>query len=199
MGDVVAPPGSRNRAPDPCNHYYEASWNNIKAWISVMATVVNLLKASSLLSSLTAHPLAFTIIVQNVTFLGPQLNPDVTNVSRDGGYSVLINGRIVWLYDDTECMDSEGNQLSFVSNTAAYQAGDAGNDDISSVNNFGLASLGADKNGRSRMTILPNTDVGKGGWIPFQTDELRFNAQMKGKERVAICKLYITSYCLFNF
>ena len=37
------------------------------------------------------------VSVKNVTFLGPQLSPDVEDVSRDGGYSVLVNGNIVWL------------------------------------------------------------------------------------------------------
>lgn len=60
------------------------------------------------------------VSVKNVTFLGPQLSPDVEDVSRDGGYSVLVNGNIVWLYDDTECFDADHNQVSFVSNTDAF-------------------------------------------------------------------------------
>ena len=125
------------------------------------------------------------VIVKNVTQLGPQVTPDVTDVSRDGGYSVLINGNILWLYDDTECMDMEGNQLSFISNTAAYS--DQPNQNVSTVKDFGVLMTGDDTYGRPQYAILSNTTVGTGGWVPFQQDELDFNEQMKSKERVAIC------------
>ena len=124
------------------------------------------------------------IIVKKVTSLGPQLTPDVTSVSRDGGYSALINGNIVWLYDDTECNDLQGNQLSFVSNTATYQ--DTKN--VSTVTDFGVVNLGTNKDGSPKTAVLAGTTVGTGGWIPFQPDELDFNQQMIGKERVAICE-----------
>ncbi len=126
------------------------------------------------------------IVVKNVTTLGPQLTPDVTNVSRDGGYSVLINENIVWLYDDTECMDSQGAQLSFISNTAAYTNQPDSN--IGSVTDFGVVKLGANPDGSPKSAILAHTTVGSGGWIPFQPDELHYNEQKKGKERVAICE-----------
>ena len=125
------------------------------------------------------------IIVKNVTALGPQLAPDVTAVSRDGGFSALVNGNIVWLYDDTECTDLEGNQLSFISNTAAYQKD---TDNVSTVTDFGVVNLGTNKDGSPKTAILAGTTVGTGGWIPFQPDELDFNKQNIGKERVAICK-----------
>lgn len=125
------------------------------------------------------------VLVKGVTSLGPQYSPDVTNVSRDGGYSVLINARILWLYDDTECMDLEGNQLSFVSNSAAYA--DRPNENISSVADFNTARVGEDSSGRERHAIVPDTDVGTEGWIQFGADELDFNAEMTRKERVAIC------------
>ena len=136
---------------------------------------------------LTPFALAWSpIAVKTFKELGPQLSPDVTMVSRDGGYSVLINGNIVWLYDDTECVDLEGNQLSFVSNTAAYQS--TRNDNMSTVTDFGVVYLGKDLNGSPKKAILAGTTVGTGGWIPFQPDELDFNQQMNGKERVAICE-----------
>ncbi|KAK4694375.1 hypothetical protein P7C71_g3195, partial [Lecanoromycetidae sp. Uapishka_2] len=125
------------------------------------------------------------VVVKNVTTLGPQLSPDVTVVSRDGGYSALINGNIVWLYDDTECMDLEGDQLSFVSNTAAYQTFNK-NGNVSTVADFGVVNLGKNTDGSPKAAILAGTTVGTGGWIPFQPDELDFNQQMNGKERVAI-------------
>lgn len=126
------------------------------------------------------------ITVKNITTLGAQLTPDVTDISRDGGYSALLNGNIVWLYDDTECMDVNGDQLSFVSNTAAYA--EQGDLDFRAVNDFGVVNLGRDLDGLPKTAILADTTVGTGGWIPFQPDELDFNKQMAGKERVAICE-----------
>ena len=126
------------------------------------------------------------IVVKNVQLLGPQLTPDVTAVSRDGGHSTLINGKIVWLYDDTECSDQQRHQLSFVSNTAAYQS----STDISTVTDFGTVNLGKNEDGTPKTAILAGTTVGTGGWIPFQPDELDFNKQMDGKERVAICEFF---------
>ena len=137
------------------------------------------------LSSFTA---AYTpIVVKNVTPLGSQLTPDVNNVSRDGGHSSLIDGNIVWLYDDTECMDSKGSLLSFVSNTAAIST--SPQDNVTTVTDFGVINVGKEKNGSPKNAILAGTNVGAGGWVPFQPDELEFNQQMSGKERVAICKL----------
>lgn len=127
------------------------------------------------------------IVVKNVTEIGPQLSPGVTDVSRDGGYSALVNGNIVWLYDDTECFNREGKQLSFVSNTASYS--DQPNKNMSTVADFGVIDLGKDKDGKKQSAILADTTVGTGGWIPFQADELQFNKQKKGQERVAICQI----------
>ena len=142
-----------------------------------------LLALCAIIPSATAWTL---IVVKNVTELGPQLSPEVTNVSRDGGYTALINGKIVWLYDDTECFDREGSQLSFVSNTAAYSA--LPNKNVSIVTDFGVLDVGKDKDGKPNRAILADTTVGTGGWIPFQPDELDFNRQRDGQERVAICE-----------
>ena len=125
-------------------------------------------------------------MVKNITYIGPQSTPEVTNVSRDGGYSVLINGNIVWLYDDTECMGYAGNQLSFVSNTAAYAH--QPNKNESTVKDFGVVMVGKDQYGRKEYAILADKTVGTGGWIPFMQDELDFNKQKNGEERVAICE-----------
>lgn len=126
------------------------------------------------------------IVVKNVIDLGPQITPEVSNVSRDGGYSVLINEHIVWLYDDTECLDLEGSQLSFISNTAAYA--DRPNQNISTVTDFGAVMVGHDNHGRKNYAILADKTVGTGGWIPFEPEELDFNEEMNGKQRVAICE-----------
>ena len=146
--------------------------------------VIQILTLVSASFCFSAH--AWTpILVKNVTTLGTQLTPDVTNVSRDGGYSVLLNDNIVYLYDDTECMDLEGDQLSFVSNTAAYAA--QPNTNILTVTDFGVVNLGPEKNGAPKNAILADTSVETGGWISFEPDELDFNEQKKGTERVAIC------------
>ena len=145
-----------------------------------------LLAHTILLSSFSA---AYTpIVIKKVTALGPQITTDSINVSRDGGHSTLIDGTIVWLYDDTECMDDKGSQLSFVSNTAAYSSALSRN--VTVVSDFGVQSLGKNANGSPKQAILADTTVGTGGWVPFQPDELKFNQQMNGKERVAICKLH---------
>ncbi|CAL8580919.1 hypothetical protein XPA_006635 [Xanthoria parietina] len=125
------------------------------------------------------------IVVKNIVQLGPQITPDVTRVSRDGGYSVLLSGQIIWLYDDTECLDRDGKQLSFVSNTAAY-AKDA-NKNVSMLVDFGVEAVGKDKKtGQTNYAILADTTVATGGWISFSRDELEFNDKRKGVERVAI-------------
>ncbi|KAL8656465.1 MAG: hypothetical protein Q9210_000258 [Variospora velana] len=125
------------------------------------------------------------VVVKKVTELGPQITPDVTQVSRDGGYSVLLDGRIVWLYDDTECFDLGKKQLSFVSNTAAY-AKDP-NKNVSILQDFGVEAVGKEKkSGITDYAILADKTVGTGGWIAFSDDELYFNKERKGRERVAI-------------
>lgn len=134
------------------------------------------------LATLTA---AYTpIVVKKVTDLGPQLTPEVNDVSRDGGHSTLVSGNVVWLYDDTECFDKTGAQLSFVSNTAAYSTQPLSN--VTTVTDFGVVGVGREKDGSPKNAILADTSVGTGGWVPFQPDELQFNDQMKPRERVAI-------------
>lgn len=136
------------------------------------------------------------IVIKNVSLLGTQLSPDVPDVSRDGGHSVLINGNVVWLYDDTECRDLSGKQLSFVSNTAAISA--ATNDNLTLVQDFGVVNKGKEKDGSPKNAILADTSVGRGGWVPFQADELEFNQEMNGRQRVAICKKTTTSLSAFH-
>ena len=147
--------------------------------------LIRVITISIYLNGLPALSQAWTpIVVKNITFVGLQNAPDVTNVSRDGGYSALVNENIVWLYDDTECFGYAGNQLSFVSNTAAFSSSES----VSTVDDFGVVMVGQDKYGRNEYAILADTTVGTGGWIPFLPDELDFNEQNQGRERVAICR-----------
>ncbi|KAL8948557.1 MAG: hypothetical protein Q9222_005266 [Ikaeria aurantiellina] len=125
------------------------------------------------------------IVVKDVTELGPQITPKVTDVSRDGGYSVTLNDKIIWLYDDTECLDHGGKQLSFVSNTAAFAREPDGN--VSMLQDFGIEAAGKDsKTGKTAYAILADTSVATGGWIPFSPDELDYNQRKKNVQRVAI-------------
>ena len=124
------------------------------------------------------------VSVKDVTILGMQQTSYVTNVSRDGGYSVLINGNIVWLYDDTQCMDFDGNLPSFMSNSAAYAY--QPNKNLLAMADFGVVMVGKDRFGRKKSTILADSTIGTGGWIPLERGELDFNKQLNGKERVAI-------------
>ena len=87
-------------------------------------------------------------------------------------------------------MNLDGGQLSFVSDTASYPTINDSN--VSAVTDFGVVNLGKDQNGNPKTAILAGTTVGTVGWIPFQPDELDFNEQMNGKERVAICKFPAT-------
>ncbi len=131
------------------------------------------------------------IVVKSITPLGQQTSPALTNVSRDGGHSVVLNGQIVWLYADTECFSADGKQLSFVSNTAAYAAELKA--DLSTITDFGVVTVGKNDYGDTERAILHEEVVGGGGWIPFTEDELEFNDRNKGEQRIAICKYEFTS------
>ena len=72
-----------------------------------------------------------------------------------------------------------------MSNTAAYAADP--NKDISLLQDFGVEAVGKDKKSDdTNYAILANTTVGTGGWIGFSSDELEFNRERKGVERIAI-------------
>ena len=150
-----------------------------------MHRACSILCTSNIIAFLATLATTYTpIAVKKVTDLGPQLTPDVNDVSRDGGHSTLVNGNVVWLYDDTECFDKNGAQLSFVSNTASYSTQPSSN--VTTVTDFGVVGVGHEKDGSPKNAILADTSVGTGGWVPFQADELEFNDQMKPRERVAI-------------
>lgn len=125
------------------------------------------------------------IVVRQVTELGPQHSVRLEHFSRDGGHSVLLNGRIAWLYDDTECFSKDGAQLSFVSNSAAYASNPES--DVTAVTDFGVTELGVADDGGSHAAILAEDTVGGGGWIPFTEEEIQFNRAHEGDQRIAIC------------
>lgn len=125
------------------------------------------------------------IVVKNIKLLGTQVSLNLTDVSRDGGHSVLLSNRIVWIYDDTECTSLDGTLLSFLSNTAAY----ASNLESTAltVEDDGVVTVGKNKKGKIENAILDDEAVKSGGWIPFTKEEADFNNINKGKERIAIC------------
>lgn len=129
--------------------------------------------------------IAQSLIIGNITHLGPLHSPDVTGVSRDGGTSVLLNGRITWIFDDTECLSEANQQLGFVSNSASHNK--EPNANISSLQDFGIVNTGKNSQGKSEYAIRAGGSVGTGGWIPFKHTELDFNREDSGKSRVAIC------------
>jgi hypothetical protein len=108
------------------------------------------------------------IHVKNISYLGPQISPRLSGLSRDGGASVLLNDHVIWLFDDTELISKDDELLLFVSNTAAYSHAPEGN--------------------QSARAITVDKSLSAGGWIPFAEDELAFNRQDPGRERVAICE-----------
>ena len=129
------------------------------------------------------------LAVDEVVYIGKQLSPDVTSVSRDGGWSVLIGGKVIWIFDDTECFDSElseRRQVSFVSNTASATDPQA---DVQIVHDFGVVKIGNNRDGNEVRAILDDCAVRTGGWIPFELDEVQFNLEHQGKERLAICEV----------
>ena len=168
--------------------------NRWQSWVATLTAA----SFYSFVSGVVSERSTYTPIkIKNIKPLGPQLSPGVTNVSRDGGYSSLVNGRIIWIYDDTECFDKHGQQLSFISNTASYS--DQPDKNISTVADFGVIEVGKDEDGKPQKAILADETVGTGGWIPFQADELDFNNRNKGNERVAICKLPTSEQSLAPF
>ena len=132
------------------------------------------------------------IDIKNVTYLGPQISPQLPGVgpsslSRDGGASVLVNGNVVWLFDDTQVTSDAEELLLFVSNTAAYSHNPDGN--LTLLKDFGISTAAGQSGAPGGQSLNIDKALSAGGWIPFTKDELLFNRQDPGKERVAICKL----------
>ena len=125
------------------------------------------------------------LIVKNVTLLGPQRSTTVTNLSRDGGSSVLLNGNIVWLYDDTASRDKNGDIISFLSNTAAYSSEPNGS--VTLVRDFGVVLANQSNPFQLETGILATEVVQNGGWIPFTEEEAAVNQKDASQKRVAIC------------
>lgn len=127
-------------------------------------------------------------LVKNVSYLGQQHSPGLSGLlGRDGGASVLINNRVVWLFDDTEIGSDSGGVL--VSNTAAYSYDPSKN--LFELQSFGFRPAnGQDSSSLDQKVILSKSLSANGGWIPFETREIAFNQQSPGSKRIAICKSF---------
>ena len=125
------------------------------------------------------------LTVKKVTILGAQHSTSVTNISRDGGSSVLLNGNVVWLYDDTASRNRSGGIISFLSNTAAYSSDPNGS--VTSVRDFGALLVNQSDPFKLETGILAHDVVKNGGWIPFNETETETNRKDPMQERVAIC------------
>ena len=132
----------------------------------------------------------FRIDIKKITYLGPQTSPQFPGVgslslSRDGGASVLLNGKVVWLFDDTQVTsNAEELLLLFVSNTAAYSHAPNGN--LTLLKDFGISTAARQSGAPGGQNLTIDKALSAGGCIPFTKDELLFNRQDPGKERVAI-------------
>jgi hypothetical protein len=101
--------------------------------------------------------------VRDVKELGLQENHKAIRTSREGGHSVLINGRVVWLYDNTKQLGKGGTAVSHRRVSAAYSTDPDKRirliEDISLTSNLSqlLDSLGGDGSpgNSSAMGILP--------------------------------------------
>ena len=135
------------------------------------------------------------VTVQNVTLLGPQVILGLPGLSRDGGASVLLDGKIIWLFDDTQILSETGQLELFVSNTASYS--DQPNDNITLLQNFGIPAEQSSTQ-QQQKTVQNQATVENGGWVPFIHSEAALNEVDPGKERIAICESSTARYVTAN-
>jgi hypothetical protein len=127
------------------------------------------------------------VTIQNVTIIGKQQSPQNAGISRDGGVSVLLNERVLWLFDDTTITSASGELIDFVSNSAAFGL-DPSN--VTILQDIGLETADGNGQGGSQNVLLGNTASQEGGWIPLQLSESAFNQKQTDGDRIAICKLH---------
>ena len=101
------------------------------------------------------------VTVKNVTLLGPQVNPGLPGLSRDGGASVLLDGKVIWLFDDTQVLSGTGQLELFLSNTASYSYDP--NKNITVLQDFGTPV--AQKYMLSEQKSVQNQNTLKKWWV----------------------------------
>jgi hypothetical protein len=98
------------------------------------------------------------IHIKGVFCLKWQINPQLPRLSRDGGASVLLNGHLIWLFDDTEVTPG----VVDCSNTTVYSHAPERN--ITLLRNFGIFTSGKLRTAQERAVIAYQT-LSDGGWM----------------------------------
>jgi hypothetical protein len=124
------------------------------------------------------------IHIKNVVYHGTQISPQLPGLYRDGSASVLLNGRVIWQFDD---IGSPPRTPSFsllcptLLRTAML---------LSEISHccsiFGIFASGKQNTAQEQAVAAVQT-LSDGGWIPFAKDELAFNRKDPGQQHIAIC------------
>ena len=105
-----------------------------------------------------SHP---DIHIKNAFYLEWQVSPQLPGLSRDGGTSVLLNGRLVWLFDDTE-VTPRMMSYSFLCPTPLHAPVLLRN--ITLLRNFGIFASGKLSTAQEQAMTAYQT-LSDGGWI----------------------------------
>jgi hypothetical protein len=124
---------------------------------------------------------ASLINIKTVTIIGPQTNSQPAT-SRDGGVSVILNEKVLWLFDDTTITDASGILVSFSPNTAAI-AWDSGN-----VTGLQYIVHWETEGKASQVVLQDDIRSQTGGWIALTPSEVTFNEKKESGSRLAICE-----------
>lgn len=148
-----------------------ASWNSISL-VHIVVYVAFLSRYAQVVGLIT---------IKNVTIIGAQTNPGLA-VSRDGGVSVLLNGKVLWLFDDTTVTNSSGTLVSFSSNSAAIASN---SNDVTALQDISYASVDT---GGTKAAFQKNAGDQISDWILLSPSELVFNQNQTSGLRMAICE-----------
>ena len=135
---------------------------------------------------------ASPVTVRNLEIIGRQTNSH-PSVSRDGGVSVMLNEKVLWLFDDTTTTDPSGELVSFSSNTAAI-ALDPGN--VTAIQDIIRPATSASS---SQVVLQDDASSQTGGWIPLSSSELAFNQKQTWGARTAICESTVQRPGFFTY
>lgn len=148
-----------------------ASWNSI--YLMHIVVYVALLSRYAQVAGL--------ITIKNVTIIGAQTNPGLA-VSRDGGVSVLLNEKVLWLFDDTTVTNSSGTLVSFSSNSAAIAANSSKATALQDISHPSTDTSG------TQVASQNDADLRTSDWIFLSPSELVFNQNQTSGLRLAICE-----------
>ena len=148
-----------------------ASWNSI--------FLVHIVVYVALLSGYAQ--VAGLITIKNVTIIGAQKNPGLA-VSRDGGVSVLLNKKGLWLFDDTTVTYLSGTLVSFSSNSAAIASNSS---EATALQDISHPSTDT---GGTQFASQNHADAQTSDWILLSPSEVAFNQNHTLGLRLAICE-----------